>query len=179
VTDRARVIDREQLHNELEQLASTAQLLHDETWSGAAAEPYSPDVQAAHKAIEDRLVAAGHAPDVASEAVATWIILGRSRNPEWSVLRSVDFYLEHRYDAGRSRQNPAQPAAANGNPREHLRSDDAGHAAQPHQVRDTAGCREVVVEIGACGASSGPRPDPATGWSRFGGYSMINFFGVM
>lgn len=87
--------DPAQLHNELERLGDIARQLHAETWNWTVKERYSGEVVAAHRAIEDRLVAAGHSRDVAGEVVATWIILGRSRTPEWSVLGCVGFFHEH------------------------------------------------------------------------------------
>lgn len=91
----ARVTDRATLHNELERLGDVARQLHDETWSGTVSEHYALEVVEAHKMITARLVAAGHSPALAAEAVASWVILGRSRFPEWSVLGCVDWTLDH------------------------------------------------------------------------------------
>lgn len=86
--------DQAQLGNELEQLAAEAIAAHDQTWMGGANHPYSPEVLAAHDALRDRIVAAGYAAAVAREAVANWVLLGRSR--DWSVLESIAWTIEHR-----------------------------------------------------------------------------------
>lgn len=77
-----------ELHNELERLADIARATHDQDWTGPVKEHYSPAELAANAAIADRLVQAGHRPDVAREIVVQWILLGRRQ----SVLDCVEFF---------------------------------------------------------------------------------------